>query len=741
MDRAKNQILTLLFAAVLLISASAYGSGTDGEWRTLSSYSDVRQFKLIRDTMYVATSGGMLVIADPTGPGQTFDNLNGLGTVDISDVVADASGQIWVAGFGRIVKFAGAASRQFLFLDNDNKLFAVSRIVDDGDHLWVGTRLGLVLFSKTKDGGQIEDSYGLFGSLTPFPDVSDIWLRGDTIWLATSAGLAVANKRVPNLLKSPLNWTTFDMIQYPSLASDRFRRVVQFESDLYVATSLGAYRMGISGSDTTFLNVPFGQGYRCSDLRIEHDSLFVYSDAGLAVVKSGTVVQVSLPGFPAPKALSSGSRSERGRWVSVRGGGVLVETDGTYQAYPFTGMPTNDVAEVMTDRQGVLTTIFSSNGAARYANGEWALRQVNGGSAISAMSDSSGSVWFGTFGGGLWHLADSGAAHYTEANSTLRSVPENSNHEFIVVTDLANDGHYLYATCFRGRGLTPVAVGDLRQIDDPSRWTSLGFSDGVTDTMLISVDCWDGYVVVGSEGQGVFRCYVGPDPFVKADDSVWHYTAEQGRLRSDIVRVVKFSNDGDLWVGTNFGLSRFDPLRGRNGLFVDVDLPNGIGPDITDLEFDSRGNLWISAHNGLALRDAVTGRIALFTTLNSGLVADDVRKVSFDRVTGKLYAATGSGVSVLSSLYGNPTDAVADVVAFPNPFVVGTENSRVEFNYSGVFTLMIFTTAGDLVRETSLQNWDGRSQSGELVASGVYLYVLSTPGGLTGRGKILLIRQ
>ena len=747
MARSKNHALASSAVLALLLSLCASISNADSEWTTLTSYGEVRRFRAIRDTLYLATSGGLLAITDPNAPGQVFNNLNGLGTVDITDVIEDTSGQIWVAGFGRIVKFTRADSRQYLFLDNANKLFAVNRIVDDGDHLWVGTHQGLALFSKTRDGGQIEDSYGLFNSLTPFPDVFDIYITRDTIWLATSAGLAVANKRVPNLLKSPLNWETFDVARYPSLGSDQIHRVLLFESDLYMATNLGLYRMNRSGTNATFSRIPFGQGVPCSDLRVEHDTLFVYSDSGLAVIKSRTVTPIT-PDSLKSRPLRAGIRSDHGTWLGVRGGGIWHESGGLYRSYQYTGMPTNDVAEVTVNRRGELSIVYTWNGVAQYVNNGWRHTRVNTGTAgldsafaISAMSDPSGDVWFGTWGRGLWHVADSGAVQYTESNSALSSVPENRNHVYIVVRGLANDGRYLYAICYRGRGPGALVAADMTQLDNRSRWTTFGFSEGITDTMLVSVDCSKGYVVVGTEGNGVFRYFMGPDPFVRTDDTAWHYTASKGLLRSDVIRVVKFSVDGDLWVGTNFGLSRFDPLRGRDGLFADVDLPEGIGPDITDLEFDGRGNLWIATHNGLALREAATGQYTVFTTLNSGLVVDDIRKIAFDRVGGNLYIATGSGVSVLSSTYGTPTDVITRVSAFPNPFVIRSQDDKVEFNYSGAFNLRIYTMAGDLVRESHLQSWDGRSQSGELVASGIYLYVLTSPDGATGRGKLLLIRQ
>ena len=141
-------------AFVLWLIAATAASATD--WVTWTSFSsDVRRMREINDTVFVASSGGLLAVSNPNSEGRRYTNLNGLGTTNIMDIIEDADGQKWVAGYGRLIKFDGSASRRFIFADIENELFGLYCVEDDGNYIWVGTERGLVLFSKTIDGGLI----------------------------------------------------------------------------------------------------------------------------------------------------------------------------------------------------------------------------------------------------------------------------------------------------------------------------------------------------------------------------------------------------------------------------------------------------------------------------------------------------------------------------------------------------------------------------------------------------------
>ena len=87
MDHKKNIlskiVLTVTLFLVPLVGVEAFAI----DWATYTSFKEVRGFRLIDDTVYLATSGVLLAVADFNLPGTEYTNVNGLGTTDITDVM------------------------------------------------------------------------------------------------------------------------------------------------------------------------------------------------------------------------------------------------------------------------------------------------------------------------------------------------------------------------------------------------------------------------------------------------------------------------------------------------------------------------------------------------------------------------------------------------------------------------------------------------------------------------------
>ncbi len=697
--------------------------------------------RLINDTVYMATAGGLLIneVNNTSGPGREFTNVDGLGTVDITDIMIDSSGQKWVTGLGRLLRFNYNGSEPFLFFDQNNNLIKLHTCADDGDFIWVGTEVGLVLFSKIIDGGQIQDSYTLFDSLNPSPEVFDIYLDGDTIWIATSAGLAMADKTDPIQLKSPVFWKTYNRIRYPELASDNFSRVVKFENTFYAATARGLYNLDRTISDT-FLVVPLGQTSPFTDLKVENDSLFFYATSVFGVIKAGDTATLSTFGLPARPA--TGVTNGSFRWVNVRNTDTFQNSSGSYQLYPFTGLPGNVVTDLSVNRDGIITAGFGNRGGGLLNNNGWTIFDLGAPSTFAA-EDPSGDAWLGTFGNGLWRIENAVRTNYDETNSTMRGNNDNppSSYSYIVIYGIKTDRRYIYAACYRAYTINPVVIGDLNNLDNLSGWVSLTNNSirGITNEFVSALDVFGEMLAVGTEGIGFYECDLGPNPMDTSDDICTLYDVASDNLPSNTIRTVKYSPSGELWVGTNFGLSRYDFGIER---FVDVALPAGIGPDMKVLEFDSRGNLWVGSINGVARIDGINLTAEVFNTLNSGLVSNSIRNIHYDQFTGKIYIATDDGISVISSMIGQPTAEVESIVAFPNPFVIDAPDDELEFNFSRSGLVRIYSIAGELVGEIPVgRRWDGRNDRGREVAAGVYFFVLTDNEVNVGRGKVLLIRK
>ncbi len=726
------------FFALLLLATQVMAF--EPRWSTYTSFLDVRRVRQYADTTYFVTSGGLMAIADPSQASVTHTNLDGLGTVDLTDMIRDASDQTWLSAMGRLIKFNGSASHSYLFFDNDGQPFRLHCIADDGDFLWLGTDKGLVLFSKLIDGGQIEDSYELFGNLNPSPAVYDVLLRGDSIVIATSAGVAIGDRSNRTLLKAPANWSVYGSTTYPELGTDTVRRVSAFENKLYFGTVRGLFRLDRSTTDT-LIRTALIDTARVNDQRIDNDTLFAYYSGGIVAIANGNVTQVT-SGSAIPAPAITGINLGSTRWIAGGTKGLFSGDQSALTEYTHIGLLTNNLSDVAVLSDRSIGVHLYNPGAVQILHpgeSDWEKITIDvGGRGTQLVSGYADDYWAGSFGAGLYHvMAPGDVTRYDTTGTTMQGNSEGNN--YIVLYGLDVGDGCLFASCYRAYLNEPIAIARLSP-SSPwlTEWTSIGLSEGITNAFVGPLDYFAGKVAVATESDGLFECDLGGDPFT-GSTICRRYSEESGFLVSNTVRVVKYAPDSTLWAGTNFGVSRWDPGTER---FRTVVLPAGFGPDISAMEFDTRGNLWLGASNGLARRDGTTGEIEVFTSLNSGLVNDVVRGICYDTLTSDLFIATGGGLSKLSTTIGVPTRNLDSIWAFPNPFVISSSADRLNFNFAGSGTIRIFTLAGEQVIEQSVNlPWDGRNSDGSAVASGVYLFVLNAIDGSVGRGKFLLVRK
>ena len=86
------------------------------------------------------------------------------------------------------------------------------------------------------------------------------------------------------------------------------------------------------------------------------------------------------------------------------------------------------------------------------------------------------------------------------------------------------------------------------------------------------------------------------------------------------------------------------------------------------------------------------------------------------------------------------------VAVFPNPWRADRPSANITFSkVPANASIKIFTVSGRLVREIRADStgqgfWDRMNDSGDLVASGVYLYLVADGEGHHTKGKLAIIR-
>src|SRR5215217_890005 len=113
-----------------------------------------------------------------------------------------------------------------------------------------------------------------------------------------------------------------------------------------------------------------------------------------------------------------------------------------------------------------------------------------------------------------------------------------------------------------------------------------------------------------------------------------HLTNNEG-LHDGIVRAIVQDKYGFIWIGTSYGLNRFDGINVKN-FFSSRGLPGTLKDSyITSLYLDSRGNLWVGTLKGLNRYDYPKNSFISFDSKKDVIIND----MHEDR-KGKLWLGT-----------------------------------------------------------------------------------------------------
>lgn len=244
---------------------------------------------------------------------------------------------------------------------------------------------------------------------------------------------------------------------------------------------------------------------------------------------------------------------------------------------------------ILLDKETRKTTAFT------YNQGDSKSISSNGISSI--YRDKNGWLWVGTIGGGL-NFVDEKTMQFRRINSANSGLASN------VVWGFSEDleGKLWVATNnginqIKGRGIevTPVQV----------------LGRGMERNSIIKAIMCDssGEIWLGKTGGGLSRLtYENGRP--RATTYV-HNELAQSSLSSDIVQCIFEDMSGAIWVGTNNGISKFDPVKQVfNHITWELNSNRGLNDkNVWCITKDRQGTLWVGTRRGLNSVDQKTGNV------------------------------------------------------------------------------------------------------------------------------------
>jgi diguanylate cyclase (GGDEF)-like protein len=545
--------------------------------------------------LWLATEGGGVARWDRATDrfvrfGQTSTELSSR----TRTILAAPDGALWIgtkdAGLARLDPASGVLKR-YVQDPNDpgslshNAVYAL--LFDRSGRLWVGTDGGLNRLDPATS------RFERFLHDTSRPEsLSDDRIRSlfedraGRLWIGTYGGL---NRLEPN--GDRFQQYRHDPANASSLSHDRVRAIFEDNTGrLWVGTDGGLDLMDRQRSafaryrhDPTDL-AGLGDGNVMSLYQDRGGLLWVGTrSAGVHKWNPATwsfghrTKLASEPNGLSEKSVTSFTEDRGGRvWIGTLGGGLHTMDRLTGELSRYTGKAAaglgDRVMALASDAEGSLWIGTMDQGLGRLNPTTHELRRFRhdasdpkslGADAVMALGvDSVGDLWVGTYGAGLNRYDASTGAFSRYRHDPAKPTSISAD----IVTSLAEDpsGALWLGTDGGGLNRFDRRSGEFRHFKhDPNDPKSLG-----SDTVFsLRVDA-AGRLWVGTRGAGLALLEARSG----ASTSFRHFTQREG-LANDVVYGILPDGDGNLWLSTNNGLSRFDPRAER---FKNYDASHGL---------------------------------------------------------------------------------------------------------------------------------------------------------------------
>ena len=728
-------IIILTFAA---FSQTSFAS----DWQTFTNMNYVWEVLSREGKLWCATSGGVAALSLEDESAEKFTNVDGLGGNQIFCVAPDTSGNLWFgAGNGTLTKFRpGEDSWRVYIIERDKKRLKVKDIASDLDRLWIASGGVVSLFLIEKNQGEIKETYERFGEILP-DSVSCISVGGGRVWVGTNKGMACARKDDPRInLQDPTSWSSFSTADSVGLTVDFIRSLGYFQDTLYLGTEDGVFKF--IQEDSSFEKSGLG-GLKINDLEFLNGRLTAATNNGVYFYAENRWSLVPWEGMSARWINSLDGNASGDIWCGTAGMGISSYGGETWSNFPIDGPPGNTFKDLAIDQEGKLWCANYKDEASSFDGTHWvsyraAIDSIVGShfrGMVAVDVDQEGNVWFGGWEYGIFEFLKGWAG-----DSWLWFNHENSPLSKAIVGAVVND---IDVDDQDNKWFCNAFASDTARIlvlSPDSQWVAFTSRDSLLDNIPNQILVKDNHLWACFQQAGLCDYdYNGTISF-KGDDRLKWYGVSDGLTGE--VKCVNVDKKDDLWVGTSEGLFRSDPF---DQTFEKIPLPTGVGPQVNFIVVDQVNNKWIATIQGLAVLNDFGLFTDSLTTDNSKLCHDLIWSLAIDEEKGEVWIGTDEGLSKYTSHGVSPSKSLSDIIAYPNPVVIRTGEEMVGFLLPPFGSkIKVFTVAGDYIREiTSAHNWkwDLRNESGELISSGIYLFLVYDEKGNSWVGKMAVIRE
>lgn len=508
---------------------------------------------------------------------------NGLSNNTVLSIVQDRKGFIWLATGSGLNRYDGQHFKQYFSDKKDPGSLGSNYITalqcDRNGNLWIGTGSGIQLYNETEDNFcriQIPSQRSQSRIISALYEDN-----AGNIWIGTFDGLFFINEK--NIKKC---------VAYPymnRLAGTNVRSIFQDKSsNLWIGTATGLTKICTVNGRQQFeafhhdAKDPFSiPGNFITSLAETQDGKFLIGTQDNGVCEY-------LPENGRFKRLEGISPDEHIRKIFVRSSDDL-------------WIGTQD---------GILNYSLKNKKAVKYTHNILTPNSLSQNSVYSIFQDNCGSLWIGTYYGGINVLNNYDTPFFDFASY------------FHVSNALFNDVI---------SGMTEDKNGNL----------------------------W-----IGTEGGGLHKVNLQNG----TSATFLNNSADPESLGSNNVKIVYADDDGNIWIGTHGGgLNLYDPQKNKfDHYFLSPDKAESSFIEISSIVDDDKGHLWVGTHSGLYLFNRADKRLTPSNiSISPALEHESIRTLQKDS-HGHIWIGAASGTYIYneaSNKYSEITNYVAGSIA------------------------------------------------------------------------------
>jgi PAS domain S-box-containing protein len=571
-------------------------------------------------------------------------------------MVQDNHGFLWLSAADGLRRYDGYGFMRVPDSQNPKSIgfiIAESLMKDRSGRIWLGADNSLGLYDPaTGSFKQYRSPDEACGTVAIAHDISED--RDGFIWLATDDGITSLD---PVTSKT----TCYRPRNDPSIGEKRvIATLPSRDGTLWITSSAGFFTLDRrSGAVTRHIRLETSSGrkFLCT-------------------------------GFPAKPFQDSTGMI----WVGLRSGGDVARIDpasGEITVYSFKDAgvapnPSSGVVSIQEDQDGALWLGTNKLGLVKltgdrkqaiwYQSNPDDPNGLGGDLVLGLFRDREGSFWSTSKAGDVYRFQPQspGFRSYRHQRGNPQSLDEGS-----VTAAYVEDRNTLWIGTDRGLNRVDRRTDQVTRYDEPV------FRRGVG---AIAKDR-RGNLWFGTPGNGLVRF----DPRSGRYTTYAHVASDPRTLSYDNIRALWIDRGGTLWVGTDFGLNRFDPATEEFRRYSPQ--PKSL-TQYHSIAEDPAGVLWLATFSqGLHRFDPGTGTFTIFeSTLRDphSLGHNRVNSVYIDR-SGAVWAATFRGLQKFNprdgtftsydSRSGLPTDTVLGILEDENGYLwISTRDGLSRFD-------------------------------------------------------------